>query len=70
VDVPAAAARRDAFVALVEAHARIVHKVTHTYCWSADDRADLTQEILAQLWRAYPGYAPARPFATWMTGWR
>jgi len=66
VDVPAAAARRDEFVALVDAHARIVHKVVHTYCWSADDRADLTQEILAQSWRAFPGYDPARPFSTWM----
>lgn len=66
MDVPAAAARRDEFVALVEAHARIVHKVAHTYCWALDDRADLTQEILAQLWRAFPGYDPARPFPTWM----
>jgi RNA polymerase sigma factor (sigma-70 family) len=66
MDVSAAAARREEFVALVEAHARIVHKVAYTYCWSADDRADLTQEILAQMWRAFPGYDPARRFSTWM----
>lgn len=65
MDVPAGA-RRDAFVALLEAHVRIVHKVAHAYCWSADDRADLTQEILAQLWAAFPRYDPARPFSTWM----
>lgn len=66
LDLPSRAADRDAFVARVEAHARIVHKVVHTYCWAPDDRADLTQDILAQLWRAYPGYDPARPFSTWM----
>ena len=31
-----------------------------------DDRADLAQEIAAQLWRAFPGYDPQRPFPTWM----
>lgn len=58
--------RRDEFAALVERHRKIVFKVANTYCWSADDRADLAQDILAQLWRAYPGYDRSRPFATWM----
>ena len=57
---------RDEFAALVERHRKIVFKVANTYCWSADDRADLAQDILAQLWRAYPGYDRDRPFATWM----
>lgn len=62
----AAESRRDAFVALVDAHRGIVHKVVRAYCWTADDRDDLVQDILAQLWRAYPSYDPARPFTTWM----
>jgi RNA polymerase sigma-70 factor (ECF subfamily) len=54
-----------AFVALVEQHRGIVFKVAHTYCWQADDRQDLVQEILAQAWRTYPRYDPGRPFSTW-----
>ena len=57
---------RDEFTVLVERHRKIVFKVANTYCWSADGRADLAQDILAQLWRAYPGYDRGRPFATWM----
>ena len=61
-----AASARDAFVAHLEAHRGIVVKVTRAYCWSPDDRDDLVQDILAQAWRAYPSYEPARPFGTWL----
>jgi RNA polymerase sigma factor (sigma-70 family) len=64
--MPAADQRREAFVALVQAHRNIVRKVVHTYCWSAADRGDLEQDILAQLWRAFPRYDTGRPFPTWM----
>lgn len=60
------AAQRDAFLASVDRHRKIVFKVVHTYCWTAADRDDLAQDILAQLWRAYPAYDPTRPFSTWM----
>jgi RNA polymerase sigma factor (sigma-70 family) len=54
------------FVARIERHAGIVRKVAHAYSRTAADRRDLEQEIVAQLWKAWPGYDGARPFATWM----
>lgn len=57
---------REAFGELLERHRKIVFKVANTYAWHADDRADLAQEIAAQLWRAYPKYDPARSFSTWI----
>ena len=54
------------FAALLEQHRGIVFKVAATYCRHRDDRQDVAQEIAAQLWRAYPGYDPTRPFSTWM----
>ena len=57
---------RQAFEALFERHRKIVFKVANTYSRHADDRADLAQEIATQLWRAFPGYDPARSFSTWM----
>lgn len=57
---------RARFAALLDAHRGIVFKVANTYCRHAEDRKDLAQEIAAQLWRAFPGYDPARPFSTWM----
>ena len=54
------------FGELLEQHRGIVFKVANTYAFHADDRADLAQEITAQLWRAFPGYDPERSFSTWM----
>ena len=63
---PTDANRRDGFPALLQAHRGIVAKVAGTYAWHPDDRDDLMQEIATQLWRAWPGYDPQRPAATWM----
>ncbi len=54
------------FVTLLDEHKKIVHKVAAAYSRSAADRTDLAQEIVAQLWRAFPSYDPARRFSTWM----
>jgi RNA polymerase sigma factor (sigma-70 family) len=54
------------FAALLDQHRGIVFKVATTYCRHPDDRQDLVQEIAAQLWRAFPGFDPARLFSTWM----
>ena len=48
------------------AHRGIILKVAASYCRSAEDRADLAQEIALQVWRAWPGYDRERPFATWL----
>ena len=58
--------RQREFEALLQSHQGIVFKVANTYCWQPEDRADLVQEIIAQLWRAWPRYDPDRTFTTWM----
>lgn len=60
------AGMRERFAALLEAHRGIVLKVSATYAWHPEDRADLAQEIAAQLWRAFPKYDATRSFSTWM----
>jgi len=54
------------FESRLQAHRAIVFQIVNTYCWQLDDRADLAQEIAAQLWRAWPRYDPSRTFTTWM----
>ena len=55
------------FSELLQRHAGIVFKVANTYARGSDDRADLAQEIAAQLWRAFPKYDSARSsVTTWM----
>ena len=57
---------RSRFGELLERHRGIVFKVANSYAAHPEDRADLAQEIAAQLWRAWPGYDGRRPATTWM----
>lgn len=54
------------FAGLIRDHAGIVRKVAASYASNPDDRADLMQDILANLWGSWPLYDEARPFTTWM----
>src|SRR4051812_10648125 len=57
---------RHEFGELLERHRGIVFKVANSYAAHPEDRADLAQEIAAQLWRAWPGHDPRRSVTTWM----
>jgi RNA polymerase sigma factor (sigma-70 family) len=54
------------FAALLERHRGIVLKVAATYCRNPADREDVAQEIVTQLWRAFPKFDATRTFSTWM----
>lgn len=57
---------RETFAELLDRHRRIVFKVAHSYAWHPEDRAELSQEIALQLWRAFPRYDASRKFSNWM----
>nr|WP_321233797.1 sigma-70 family RNA polymerase sigma factor [uncultured Psychroserpens sp.] len=44
----------------------IIHKVCRMYCDDEEHRKDLFQDILIQLWRAYPSFRGDAKFSTWM----
>lgn len=54
------------FLNLVNANKGIIHKITKMYMDTSDDRKDLFQEIVLQLWKAYPGFKGNSKFSTWM----
>ena len=54
------------FTELLERHRGIVLKVAATYCRNPADREDVAQEIVTQLWRAFPKFDATRTFSTWM----
>lgn len=56
----------DRFLALVEEHKGILYKVANGYCKNRDDRGDLIQEIVIQLWRSFPRFDGRSRFSTWM----
>ncbi len=51
---------------IIRANQGIIHKVCNIYCDNEDDRKDLFQEILAQLWKSYPSFRKESKFTTWM----
>jgi RNA polymerase sigma-70 factor (ECF subfamily) len=54
-------------VTLINAHQAMLRRICRLYCPSADDQQDLFQEIVLQLWRAYPRYEPrGAKISTWM----
>jgi RNA polymerase sigma factor (sigma-70 family) len=61
-----ALSEQDRFLALVEEHEKILYKVAHSYCRNPEDRRDLVQEIIAQLWRSFGRFDDRYKFSTWM----
>jgi RNA polymerase sigma-70 factor (ECF subfamily) len=43
-----------------------IHKICNIYANSREDREDLRQEIILQLWKSYPGFQGKSKFSTWM----
>ena len=54
------------FLLRLEEHKKILFKVANAYCGNATERADLEQEIVAQLWRSFARYDDRYRFSTWM----
>ncbi len=54
------------FQSLVEEHKKILYKVCNSYCRNRDDREDLAQEIVVQLWRSFEKFDGRVRFSTWM----
>lgn len=54
------------FLDLVNAHPGVLRRLCRVYAADAEDRQDLWQQILLQLWRSYPSYDGRAAFSTWM----
>jgi RNA polymerase sigma-70 factor (ECF subfamily) len=57
---------QEEFVRLVQEHRSLLYKVCRVYCFSEDDRQDLFQEMVIQLWRSYPHFRGEAKFSTWL----
>lgn len=54
------------FLNRLEEHKGILHKVARMYMDNKEDREDLHQEIIAQLWKSYSNFKGDAAFSTWM----
>ena len=54
------------FLRLLEEHKGIVIKICNAYCQARDDKEDLSQEIVYNLWKGFTAYTPDYKFSTWL----
>ena len=51
---------------MITQHQGIIHKVCGMYCHREEERKDLFQDIVLQLWRAYDSFKGDSKLSTWM----
>ena len=56
----------EVFLQQLRQHTAILYKVANAYCRRREDRSDLIQDMVAELWRSWPRFDAAGSFAGWM----
>lgn len=54
------------FEQTIEKNKGIIYKVANSYCKDSDDRKDLVQEIVIQLWRSFNRFDHSSKLSTWI----
>ena len=54
------------FVQLIAQHQKLIHSLCSLYYRQPEDRKDLFQEIVLQLWKSYPSFNHQSKVTTWL----
>ena len=54
------------FLEKIEKHKGIIFKISKMYLENQEDREDLFQEIILQLWKSYQAFEGKSQFSTWL----
>ena len=57
---------RKEFVDILNNHRGLIYKVCHLYCDDPEDRKDLFQEIVLQVWKSLGSFREESTIGTWM----
>jgi RNA polymerase sigma-70 factor (ECF subfamily) len=60
------ASAKKEFLKLIEDNKGIIFKICNSYCANVNDREDLAQDIIYQLWRSGKRFSNDHKFTTWM----
>lgn len=56
----------EAFIQVIERHKGIIYKIANSYCRDDEDKKDLVQEIIYQLWKSFENYNSQYKHSTWI----
>lgn len=57
---------KEGFLAIIEENKGLIFKIVRMYGKTSQDRQDLFQDIVLQLWRSYPSFREASKVSTWI----
>ena len=57
--------QEELFIDFLEKNKGLIVKVAGVYCYDNDERRDLIQDIILQLWRAFPKFDESASISTW-----
>jgi RNA polymerase sigma factor (sigma-70 family) len=58
--------QEELFLSVIEQNKGIIYKIANSFKKDEEDKKDLVQEIIFQLWRAFASYDGRSKFSTWM----
>ncbi len=58
--------KTDLFLSVIETHKGIIYKIANIYCKEREDKKDLVQEIILQLWKSFDNYNEQYKYSTWI----
>ena len=57
---------KDQFISVIKENQNLIYKICYSYCSNAENRKDLQQEILIQLWNSFPKFDGRVKLSTWI----
>lgn len=58
--------KSELFLSVIESHKGIFYKIANAYCRDIENRNDLVQEIIIQLWKSFENYDDRYKYSTWI----
>lgn len=57
---------KDQFISVIRNNQNLIHKICYAYCSDPENRKDLQQEILIQLWKSFAKFDGRVKISTWI----
>ena len=57
---------KDQFISVIKENQNLIYKICYSYCSNSENRKDLQQEILLQLWNSFSKFDGRVKLSTWI----